>query len=135
MHTTQTLRQAPLFAGLSEEQLHQLQGISRRQSFERGQTIFTEGTDAAGFYVVLSGRIKIFKLSLEGKEQILHIFGTGEPIGEVPVFAGQTFPANAEALDKAEVAFFPRQKLVDLYMADPSLAMNMLAVLSQRLRE
>lgn len=135
MHITQTLQQAPLFAGLSEEQLQQLQGISQRLGFERGQTIFSEGSDAAGFYVVLSGRIKIFKLSLEGKEQILHIFGAGEPIGEVPVFAGQTFPANAEALDKAEVAFFPRKKLVGLYTSDPSLAMNMLAVLSQRLRE
>ncbi len=135
METTQTLRQAPLFTGLTDEQLERLQGISQRLSFERGQTIFSEGTEAAGFYVVLSGRIKIFKLSLEGKEQILHIFGRGEPVGEVPVFAGQTFPANGEALEKAEVAFFPRRKLLELYTSDPSLAMNMLAVLSQRLRE
>ena len=86
------------------------------------------------FYVVISGRVKIFKLSPDGKEQILHIFEAGEPFGEVPVFTGQHFPANAEAMDKRRIFYFPRESFIDLIEGNPSIALNMLAVLSMRLR-
>ncbi|NTV32610.1 MAG: cyclic nucleotide-binding domain-containing protein, partial [Deltaproteobacteria bacterium] len=79
------------------------------QVFRKGESIFSEGEEGNGFYVVITGRVKIFKLSSEGKEQILHFFGPGEPFGEVPVFAGQQFPANAEALEQSRVFFFPRK--------------------------
>jgi CRP/FNR family transcriptional regulator len=97
--------------------------------------VFWQDTPAEGFYVVVSGKVKVFKLSFEGREQILHLFGPGEPIGEVPVFAGETFPANAQTMEATELLFFPRSKLRDLLAQNPSLAMNMLAVLSRRLRE
>ncbi len=79
--------------------------------------------------------MKVFKVSTEGKEQILHIFGPGQPFGEVPVFAGQKFPANAQAIDKTRVLFFPRTSIVNLISANPSLALNMLAVMSKKLRQ
>ena len=84
--------------------------------------------------MVVSGKVKIFKVSMEGKEQILHIFGPGEPFGEVPVFAGQQFPASAEALEKSRLFFFSREAFIDLIKRNPDLALNMLAVLSRRLR-
>jgi CRP/FNR family transcriptional regulator len=105
------------------------------QVIPRGKMIFSQGDEAVGFYVVISGRVKIFKLSPEGKEQILHIFGAGEPIGEVAVFAGEKFPAYAEALEESRVFFFPRPAFVDLIGKNPSVALNMLAVLSRRLRK
>ena len=61
--------------------------------------------------MVGEGRVKIFKVSFSGKEHILHIFGPGEPFGEVPVFHGQPFPASAEALEKTEAIFFPRREV------------------------
>ncbi len=79
--------------------------------------------------------MKISKISFAGKEHILHIFGGGEPFGEVPVFNGRPFPATAEALMKTRTLFFPRDKFVTLVEANPSLALNMLAVLSFRLRK
>ena len=124
----------PLFQGLPRSQYGGLAKIVVGQAFKRGDTIFFEGDEAIGLYVVLSGRVKVFKLSAEGKEQILHIFGPGEPIGEVAVFAGKRFPAHAAALEETRVLFFPRAAFVDLIRNDPSLALNMLAVLSQRLR-
>ena len=84
--------------------------------------------------MVGEGRVKIFKVSPGGKEHILHIFGEGEPFGEVPVFYGQPFPASAEALVKTRTIFFPRDRFVLLVEANPSIALNMLAVLSMRLR-
>jgi CRP/FNR family transcriptional regulator len=136
MNSSRTLISAsPLFSGLSEAQLQQLEHIGREVSVARGQTLFMEGDEGAGFYIVVSGRVKVFKSSAEGKEQILHIYGPGQPIGEVPVFAGQHFPANCQAVEKSRLLFFPRQAFIDLITAHPSLALNMLAVLSMRLRQ
>ncbi len=129
------LSQSPLFGGLSAEQLNQLEHIGRDMAFERGETIFWDGDEGSGFYIVADGRVKIFKMSAEGKEQILHIYGPGQPIGEVPVFAGKNFPASAQAVVKSRLLFFPRQAFIDLITAHPSLALNMLAVLSLRLRQ
>lgn len=128
------IARVPLFEGLPPAQLEDLAMIVTDQVFQKGQTIFSEGEDGNGFFVVISGRVKIFKLSAEGKEQILHFFGPGEPFGEVPVFAGQHFPAHAEAMEETRVFFFPRKSFVDLIKRNPSLALNMLAVLSKRLR-
>jgi CRP/FNR family transcriptional regulator len=134
MEIVKHLAAIPLFEGLPTEQLEDLATILVDQIFRRGQTIFTEGDDATGFYVGITGRVKIFKLSFEGKEQILHIFGPGEPFGEVPVFTGQHFPANAEAMEESRIFFFPRESFIGLIKNNPSIALNMLAVLSLRLR-
>jgi CRP/FNR family transcriptional regulator len=125
----------PLFSGLPEHQLNEIKQIAVDKHYKKGDFIFYEGDDGNGFYVVVEGTIKIFKVSSEGKEQILHIFGPGEPFGEVPVFSGQSFPANSEAIAESHLLFFPRSAIVDLITANPSLALNMLAVLSMRLRQ
>ncbi len=124
----------PLFEGLPDGHHRDLASIAVVKSFVRGQTIFSEGEPGTGIYVVISGRVKIYKLSAEGKEQILHIFGGGEPFGEVPVFEGRRFPAHAVALDETRCLFFPRPAFIDLISKNPSLSLNMLAVLSRRLR-
>jgi CRP-like cAMP-binding protein len=134
MEIVKHLAAIPLFEGLPREQQEDLAMIVADQIFRRGQTIFTEGDDATGFYVGITGRVKIFKLSFEGKEQILHIFGPGEPFGEVPVFTGQHYPANAEAMEESRIFFFPRESFIELISNNPSIALNMLAVLSLRLR-
>lgn len=125
----------PLFDGLPQDQLRDLTQIAVDKHFKKGQIIFSEGDEADGFYVVVQGLVKIFKLSVEGKEQILHIFEPGEPFGEVPVFTGQHFPAHAEAISRSRLLFFPREAFTGLVEKNPSLALNMLALLSKRLRQ
>jgi CRP/FNR family transcriptional regulator len=85
--------------------------------------------------MVDKGKIKVFKLSFEGKEQILHIYGPGNIFGEVPAFEGRNFPASSMALEKSDILFLPRDKFVTLITSTPGLGMNMLADLSRRLRE
>lgn len=123
-----------LFSGLSDTELDKVAAITLLKSFARSESIFFEGDEGDGFYMVAEGQVKIFKMSLDGKEQILHIFGPGEPFGEVPIFHGQPFPANAMALVKSRLLFFPRGEFIALVTANPSLALNMLAMLSLRLR-
>src|SRR5210317_1021235 len=117
----------PIFNGLPEDQIEAIKQIAVEKQINKGEIIFSEGEEGNGFFVIAEGRVKIFKVSTEGKEQILHIFGPGQPFGEVPVFTGQRFPANAQAIDKTRVLFFGRDSIVNLISANPSLALNMLA--------
>ena len=125
----------PLFNGLPEDQIAAIGKIAVEKRINKGEIIFSEGDEGKGFFIIAEGRVKVFKVSTEGKEQILHIFGPGQPFGEVPVFTGQRFPANAQAIDKARVLFFPRTSIVNLISANPSLALNMLAIMSKKLRQ
>ncbi len=129
------IKSVPLFESLPDHHMEKLASIVVDQRFRRGDIIFSEGDDGTGFYVVASGRVKIFKLSFDGKEQILHILGPGEPFGEVAVFAGWRFPAHAQCLDDTRVFFFPKDAFVDLLKCYPTLSLNMLAMLSMRLRK
>lgn len=125
----------PLFNGLSRKQLEELAMIVLSQRVKRGQIIFAEGDDGNGFYVLTAGRVKIFKLSPDGKEQILHIMPPGEPFGEVAVFACEPFPAFAEAMEDGNVLFFPKTAFIELIRNSPNLALTMMAILSRRLRK
>jgi len=131
----QIISQTPLFQNLAEDDLNKIRRIAADKFFNKGQTVFSEGDDGNGFYVVAAGKVKIYKVSLEGKEQILHIYGPGNPFGEVPVFSGEQFPANAQTLLKSHLLFFPRTAFTELIAKNPSLCLNMLAVLSMRLRQ
>lgn len=133
--TREIIRRLPLFKGLEENYLDEIIGMAETREYGKAEIIFSEGEPASGFYIVQSGRIKIYKLSFEGKEQILHIYGPGKPFGEVPVFQGEYFPATAQTLEPSTIIFLPRREFVARITANPSLAMNMLAVLSMRLRE
>jgi CRP-like cAMP-binding protein len=125
----------PLFQGLSPDELAKIRRIAVDKFYGKDRTIFVEGDAGNGFYIVAEGRIKIFKVSLDGKEQILHIYGPGQPFGEVPVFSGKKFPASAQALLKSHLLFFPRDAFAELISSNPSLSMNMLAMMSMRLRQ
>ena len=129
------IKSTSLFEGLSGEEVETISKLIFEKKYGKGETIFFEGDEADGFYIVSSGQIKVFKMNPMGKEHILHIFGPGEPVGEVPVFSKQPFPANAEALVKSATLFFPRKDFVALIENNPSIALNMLAVLSRRLRQ
>lgn len=134
MDIKKVLASSLLFEGLPQQQIAEIADIGIVKTYGRGETIFFEGDKGIGFYMVGDGKVKIFKVSPAGKEHILHIFGPGEPFGEVPVFHGRPFPANAEALIKSKTIFFPRDRFIQLVEKSPSIALNMLAVLSMRLR-
>jgi CRP-like cAMP-binding protein len=124
-----------LFRGLPREEVGRIAQLAVDKQYKRGQAVFQEGDDADGFYVIGDGLVKVFKMSMDGKEQILHILGPGEPFGEVPVFSGQRFPASAETIVESRLIFLPRPEFVNLITRNPSLVLNMLAVLAMRLRQ
>ncbi len=123
-----------LFSGLTDQHIDALAMIVADQEFRRGQVIFNEGDNGVGFYVIIDGRVKIYKMSPDGKEQILHILGPGEPFAEIAVFTGSRYPAHAEALAPSRIFFFPKDSFLRLIKESPSLSLNMLASLSLRLK-
>ena len=131
---TSFLNQTMMFQDLSDEQLAEIARIAIAQSYNKGDVIFHQGDEGIGFFVVKSGRVKVFKVSGDGKEQILHIFSRGDHFAEVPAFDGNCFPASAAAIEKSEVLFFPRQAFLQLLENQPKLAINMLKSFARHLR-
>ena len=129
------ISQIPLFNGLPDDQVSAIRQIAVEKQYNKGQTIFSEGDETKGLFVVVDGRVKIYKVSSEGKEHILHIFEAGQSFGEVTVFTGQQFPANAQTLSKSRLLILPRKAFVGLVTDNPSLALNLLAIMSKKLRQ
>ncbi len=125
----------PVFASLSPEHQKALAAIAGTKTYQAGQTIFQENDPGEGFYGIVRGRVKIYKSSPLGKEYILHIFGPGEIFAEVAVFAGKNFPANALCLEETKLLFFPRTQFRRLIAENPDLGLNLLGLLSMRLRQ
>ncbi len=128
------LKRTSLFEGLDEAHLHELISRSRRRSFAKEQTLFLQGDAAHGLYVVVRGRVKVFKRSPKGRQQTLMIMGAGEPVGEVAVLSGEAYPASAETLEPSEALYVPRQAFLDMVSREPEVAMRLLSALSARLR-
>lgn len=124
-----------LFGGLPSEHITEIEKIAVAKQFSKGESIFADGDEGRGFYLVVEGTVNVYKLSPDGKEQTLHIVKEGDTIGAVPVFSGKSFPANARAITKSHLLFFDRKKFIQLITDKPALTMNLLALLAMRLRE
>jgi CRP/FNR family transcriptional regulator len=99
-----------------------------------GELLFSEGEPCAGLYVVISGRVRIFKTSSSGREHVLAIEGPGRSIAELPVFDGGTYPASAAAVDESQLLFVSRSDFRACCMEHPEVALKLLQVVGSRIR-
>lgn len=129
------LESLPLLRGLSMEQLEGLSRHAQDKTISAGERIVSEDDKVRAYFIVISGRVKVFKSSLDGKEQTLYIMGPGEPLGLCTAFGDRHSPVNAQALEASRLLFFPGDVLEKMAACEPSLMLNMLLVLSRRLRE
>lgn len=130
----EALRRTPLFLNLSPEELDRIVRIGSPRRIAKRQPIFRQGDRADGFFVVASGRVKVFKLSEEGKEQVLHLLDPGQSFAEAVLFEGGTYPANAEAIEETELFFFPKRPFIELLEKNPKMTLRMLGSLAKWLR-
>jgi CRP/FNR family transcriptional regulator len=129
------LSRAPVFRRLSVEDREHLSRVSRVATYDRGAALFTEGDPSEFFYVVASGRVKVFKTTPAGKDVILEIFTAGDPLGAVAVYEGRPFPATAVALAPTTCVIIPRRDFFALLEQHPSLVRGLLLGLTHRLVE
>ncbi len=128
------LKKTSLFNCLNGFQIARLGRAIAIKSHKKGALIFSEGDPASGFYIVAEGKVKVYKLSAQGKEYIMNVFSSGQTIAEVTVFSGQDYPAYAQAITNSTLLFLPKLQLLDILREHPEIALRMLAALSQRQR-
>jgi CRP/FNR family transcriptional regulator len=127
------LRKIYLFSGLGDADLAALAKLAITREFPRDTTIFWEGKEAQGFYILIGGQVKLVKSSWEGKEYILRLVPPGETFGEAAVLAESIYPATAIALEDCQTLFFPKVAFLSLLTSSPRLARNMMATMSRLL--
>ena len=132
--TEAILRKTPLFASLTDEEMRALAARATRKQFQRDEQLFAEGDPCTGLYLVSAGKIRIFKLSPSGREQVLAVEGPGSSFAELPVFDGGNYPAAASALEDSEVLFISRKDFQDFCREHPEVALKVIAVVGSRLR-
>lgn len=123
----------PIFSHLSPAERREIAGITKAQSFTRGQLIYTAGDPGGKLYVLHRGRVKISRLSANGKEQVIRLLGPGEFMGELSLFTAAPMTDQAEALEATTMCLIEGVKLKELMKKYPSIAFKVMEELSQRL--
>jgi CRP/FNR family transcriptional regulator len=134
LHQLDLLRRVPYFTGLTDEVLGALAKAAGSRRYSRNQVIFLEGDPCAGLYIVMTGEVKIFKLSTQGREQILHQLGPGGTFNDVAVLDGGPNPASAAATSDATVCIIPREQIRRLAQTYPELAWALIESIARRAR-
>ena len=128
------LQKTALLSSLSPSELQLLAARTVRKIFSAGELLFSEGEPCNGLHIVARGKVRIFKTSMNGREQVLAIEGAGNTVAELPVFDGGPYPASVVALENTEIAFISRRDFQAYCMEHPEVALKVLAVVGARLR-
>jgi CRP/FNR family transcriptional regulator len=129
------LKQIPLFSGLSEEEIAEIASYIERKAFHKKETIFSEGDPSSWFCILFKGKVKITKLSHDGKEIILELISPGEFFGGFAVLKGFPYPANAIAMQDSEIIRISRHNLMRIIERFPNIMYDITANLGERVRE
>ncbi len=135
MSTEELLTNCYLCKELNEQELGALAEIVLIRTVDKGEILFLQGDQANGFYTLLSGLIRIYKSSPEGKEYTLHTIRPGQMFAEAAIFGGEKFPANSMALEESVVAFFVKDRFVNLITDSPQISLKMISALSGFVRD
>jgi len=127
-------RKVDLFKGLSDAEFKELEPYLSTSVFKKKENIFSEGEPPEWFYLVMSGKVKITKLSHEGKEIILEVISPTDIFGGVAVIKGFPYPANAVAMEDSEVLKISRKNLMRLVDRFPNLMYCMALQMGDRMK-
>ena len=132
----ESLRTIPYFAPLAPADLERFCRLVRVRNYTKNEIIFLEGEPCEGLFLVKSGRVKIYKASEEGREQVLRIMEPGESFNEVPIFDGGPNPASAQAMEDETTLYLVRKEdALALVQGHPEVALAVLRVFATRLRQ
>ncbi len=132
--TGQFLQASPYFAGMSSTELESVAGLFYQKTIDKGGKITWEGDPGEALYFVISGAVKCFKVSKEGKEQILQIVLPGGSFNDVAVFDGGSSPTSTEAMSLVKLYVIEAQDMRKLINDYPGLTPNVMGVLTDRIR-
>jgi CRP-like cAMP-binding protein len=128
------LRRTRLFEELDENTLRVLAERAFERRFQKDEVLFVAGEEARGLYVIVEGAVRAFRVSLDGREQVIHVERAGATIAEVPVFDDGTYPSTAAAEEDTTVLFIDKRDVQHLCLEHPKITLAALKVLAGRLR-
>ena len=131
----EAFRATALYRALAAEDRTRLAEVSVVRSYDKGETLFSEGDPSDFLYTILTGRAKVVKMIPSGKEVILEIFGPGDPVGAVVAYEGRPYPASAIALERSSCLLVRRAPFFALLERHPTLVRGFLLGLTQRIVE
>jgi len=131
----EALQRTALFCELPEEDHRALASRATERRLNRGETLFLAGEPAAGLYVVVQGAVRAYRVSTDGREQIIHVERSGATLAEVPVFDGGTYPSSTAAEEDSLVLFLPREEVLRLCLERPKISLAALRLLAGRMRK
>ncbi|NLM53267.1 MAG: Crp/Fnr family transcriptional regulator [Firmicutes bacterium] len=129
------LQKVPFFQGLSEKELEMVSAVMIERLYPKGEILFFEGDPGEALFVIKTGRVKISKMSEDGREQILHILKDGDIFAEVILFDRGPYPATAEAVENTTCWLLSNAAMEKLLASQPLLAIKLLRIMSRRLRQ
>ncbi len=129
-----TMRCCQLFSGLSPDDLAVIASFTVVLKVARDEYLFHEGEASRGCYLVQSGAINVHRVSPAGKEQVIHVFRSGESLAEASLASPTGYPANGRAIEPSTVLLIPKTPILELIGRRPDLAMRMLGSMSVHLR-
>jgi CRP-like cAMP-binding protein len=132
---TEVIRRSALFRRMTPEDRQRLAAVATMTQFDKGDALFNEGDGSDRLYTVLTGRVKVFKVTARGTDVILEIFGPGDSVGAVAVYESRPYPASAVALEPTTCLVIPRQAFFSLLETHPSMVRGLLVGLTHRLVE
>lgn len=132
--TLRILGEIPLFATFGDAVVARLAARAVVRTHPAGHVLFTTGEECRGVYVVATGRVKIYRTSPAGREQVLQSEGPGRPVAELPLFDGGPYPASAITEEESRLIFVPRAEFEALYGENPDVARAVIHELGKRLR-
>ena len=127
------LRRLPLFVGLSEERFNDFLACATTRLYHKGHLMFQQGDPADCFFIVLSGWVKIFRVTPDGEESVIRLFTRGESFAEAVMFMGGRYPVSAEVVEDARLVRMSSQPFLRCLHDDPEIGINMLASMSRHL--
>lgn len=129
------LPQIHLFRGVAAEELLSLTTACRIIRLARGEDLFTQGSPAKAFYIVVYGKVMVYRLSKDGREQPIHFHNERDVVAEAAVFDQKIFPSSCRAQEETLIVELPRDRYIELIYKRPEIALKLLAAYSMRLRE
>lgn len=123
-----------IFKDLNEEELKAISSMTKESFYAKGNIIINEGDKIDNIYIIHKGKIKVYKINLDGKEQILYILKDGDTFGENSIFKEQKATFYAEAIDDVKLCLLSREDFIRIISRNPEIALKIMNYLLERLQ-
>ncbi|ADL50956.1 Crp/Fnr family transcriptional regulator [Clostridium cellulovorans] len=123
----------PIFENLNDEELREIVDTINHREYIKGEVIFTEGNVANTLYFINEGKIKLYKYTKDGKEQILHVLSEGDFFGELDLIKLSKYGFNSKAIVHSKICTLSKDEMREIMMRKPAIGIKLLETVAERL--